>query len=153
VFIEMLFFVPVVVLIWILLSFVHQAKRTAVVTQRDARECMWEYATNGCRGGLSSACQSAGAGIVPDFALRATSDFESVAGDVPITAPNVVMLHGRYAGVSTERDVRRPSVLGGNTTATGRMSVMCGEDPIVKWVTEPIYQVICNQHGKAEWCN
>ena len=155
IFIEMIFFIPVIVLIWTLFSFIHDAKRTAVETQRTARECMWEYATNGCKSGISDACRGAGGGVIPDAMLRAEGggDFESIVSDVAITAPNLALLHGRYAGVSAEENVNRPAVLGGSTTATGRMAVMCGEEPVVKWITEPIYQFICNQHGNSSWCN
>ena len=154
VFIEFLFFVPVAVLVWTLMTFIYDAKRTAVVTQKAARECAWEYALHGCSGGLPPECRGASPRLVPDVLLRAAArrSFMKIAQKVPLTAANFSNLHGRSFSLQTEKEVQRPVVLGGSTTAEGRFATMCADDPLVKWQTPVVFTMVCKDHGHSPWC-
>ncbi len=154
VFIEMLFFMPVIILIWTLLGFVYQAKHTAVDVQNSSRECAWQYALSGCKGSLPAKCQGGSPGRVDDTMLRgrASGAFETLMTSVPATAPNYANVHGRRTLLKSEREVTRPPVLGGSTLAVGKHGTMCGDEPPRKWTTPEVFMVICRQYGVSSWC-
>ncbi|MCP4444748.1 MAG: hypothetical protein GY811_05290 [Myxococcales bacterium] len=153
VFVEFLFFLPVVILIWTLLTFIYQAKGAAVATQRDARECAWTHALRGCSGGLPARCQGGSARSANDVLMRASAnELRTVASEAPQTIPNLANLHGRYFAVESDEAVQRPAVLGGTTVAKGRFATMCADDPPIKWNVFLIFAGICRQHGESSWC-
>ena len=156
IFIEMIFFLPVVILIWTLLVFIYDAKSTAVDTQTKARECAWQYAMSAC-GTMPAECSGGGASKVSDGELQGMSGgaFATLQANVPGTIVNFSGqqgLHGRSFSTRTERSVDRPSILGGSTTATGRHGTFCADDPVKKWTLPEIWMLICRQHGKSSWC-
>ena len=151
-YVEMIFFIPMALLIWVLLNFVYDAKKTAVHTQRDARQCAWEYALSGCKGALPAACEGGAASMVTDAPLRAAASgsFEKLASAAPFAAASFQNLHGRWFRVTAEREVTRPTILGGTTTAEGRFAVMCADDPPIRWSTTAFFKAFCEKHSK--WC-
>lgn len=152
VYIEMIFFIPMAALLWILLNFAYDAKKTAVHTQRDARECAWQYAMGGCEGNLPAKCSGGGVSLMYDADILASagSSFATVAKSSPWAAPYLTSTSGRYFTVKAEEDVSRPSVLGGSTTAEGRFAIMCADDPPVQWTTPTFFKLFCEKHSK--WC-
>ena len=154
VFIEFLFFLPIIVLIWTLLGFVYQAKHTAVDVQNTGRECAWKFALSGCKGSLPAKCQGGSPGRIDDTIVRATGSgsFESLPSRVPAIAPNYSSLIGKGTTLKAEREVTRPPILGGSTMAVGKFGTMCGEEPPIKWTTPAVFLLICRQYGVSSWC-
>jgi len=153
IFVELVFFLPVIILIWTLLNFIYDAKRAAVVTQTEVRECAWAYATGGCTS-LSGQCQGGAPGKVDDQRLRsaAGNSFNTLQQGLNGSQPNYSSLHGRMFLVTTQQNVKRPSILGGSTTAKGRHATMCADDPVRKWTKDEVYKELCRAHGKSSWC-
>jgi hypothetical protein len=154
VFVEMVFFLPIIILIWTLLGFVYQAKHTAVDVQNTGRECAWKYALSGCKGSLPAKCQGGSPGRLNDTMIRAraSGSFETLQSRIPVLAPNYVNVHGKGTTLKAEREVTRPSILGGSTLAVGKFGTMCGEEPPHKWTTPEVFLVICRQYGVSSWC-
>ncbi len=150
VYVEMIFFIPMAALIWIMLNFVYDAKKTAVHTQRDARECAWEFAMDGCLGAMSAKCSGSGMMPVVDAELRSRAPFDKVAKAVPWAAPYFISMAGYWFTVKAEKSVPRPAILGGSTTAKGRFAMMCAEDPPYQWHTPEFFHLFCKKHSK--WC-
>ncbi len=155
VFIEMLFLMPIIILIWTLLGFVYTAKHTAVDVQNTGRECAWKYALSGCKASLPAKCQGGSPGRIDDMYLRtkASGDFETLGTSIRATAVNSSSLHGKGTTLSAEKEVTRPPVLGGSTMAVGKHGTMCAEDPPIKWRTPAVFFAICRQYGVSSWCN
>lgn len=151
---EMVFFLPVIILIWTLLGFVYRAKHAAVDVQNSGRECAWQYALAGCSGSLPAKCQGGSPGPVNDAMMRgkASGSFETLQSHIPALTPNYMNVHGNGSTLKAERAVTRPPVLGGSTLAVGNFGTMCGEEPPVKWTTPEVFLVICKQYGVSSWC-
>ncbi len=154
IFIEMIFFLPIIILIWTLLGFIYQAKHAAVDVQNTGRECAWQYALNGCTSALPAKCQGGSPGIVDDSMARSeTGDaFGTLRTGFSAASQNYANAHGKGMSLSAERDVTRPGIMGGTTTAIGKLGTMCGEDPPRKWTQDQTFLALCKQHGVSSWC-
>lgn len=154
IYIELIFLMPVIILIWTLLAFIFEAKTVAVNMQQEARECGWSYAMNQCNGGISGACQGGGTSDLDDGEIRALAvgAFSVLSGSVPGTSQNYGAVHGRAFDVTAEQVVNRPAVLGGSTTARGRFATACADDPPKKWTTDDIFSIVCVVHGAPGFC-
>jgi len=152
VYVEMIFFIPMAALIWVMLNFVYDAKKSAVHTQRNARECAWEFAMDGCLGSIPAKCSGSGMIPVVDAELRARGggSFETVAKAVPWAAPYFVSMAGLWFDVKSEKNIPRPGILGGSTTSEGHFAMLCAEDPPYQWHTPEFFTLFCKKHG--DWC-
>ena len=149
--IEFLFILPMIFLLMTLGTYAARSKHTAVKTQSLARQCAWAHAMSGCEGDLPQECR-AGGGVIVDALLRANAmgSFEQVVQDFFPSAVNLISLHGRTTSIRVEQEIKRPTVLGGTTTAEGRFTVACGDDPPHAWKTEEVFAAMCLLHGT--WC-
>ena len=151
VYVEMLFILPLMITIWLLMTFIYDAKKSAVGTQHVARECAWQFALSGCLASLPPECQVEG--IRPQHgSSRADLPAQRLAEFLPPLAAELENLYGRTFEMTTEETTVRPSVLGGSTTATGRFAVMCADDPEQAWTTAEVLDAMCERHGVAAWC-
>jgi len=144
---------PVVILIWTLLTFTFHSKSAANLTQNKVRECAWKYALNGCKRSIPSWCTSHGEDRINDVPLRllTSASFARIAMDVPVTIPAFLSLHGDVFSVSTKKEVERPAILGGKTTARGRFATACGKEAI-PIPMEFVFQNVCRKFGVSSWC-
>ncbi len=154
IFIEMIFFIPIIVLIWTLLGFVYQAKHAAVDVQNTGRECAWHYALNECTSALPARCQGGAPGRLDDSMARSEMGgaLDTLRGGFTNASQNYSNAHGRGMSLVVERDVTRPAIMGGATRAVGNLGTMCADDPPRKWTQGPAFLSICKQHGVSSWC-
>ena len=150
--VEMVFFMPIIIVIWILMNFIHQAKFRAEVTQAKARNCAWTYALGEC-GSMPPDCTGS-ASRMPDGELRGAANWSRLESGVPGTSVNYSTrgLHGRRFAVRSTQDVSRPDFLGGSTTARGDHGTMCGDDPLRQWNQFEVWESVCRANGKSSWC-
>ena len=151
VYVEMLFILLLMITIWLLMAFIHDSKKSAVVTQRAARECAWQYAMSGCQATPAPECEL-GSLQAQHGSSRADQPAQRLVALVPRLAKNLENLYGRTFEMTADEITTRPSFLGGSTTARGRYAMMCAEDPEQAWTTGDVLDVICERHGVAEWC-
>jgi hypothetical protein len=127
-FVEFLVYMPLLLLIWWLIMFVHDVGRAGLQTSRAVRECAWLYAADGCRE-VPPQCRGVelgGTRETDDAELHGrSSSFRELAADLPFLRDELERLHGEEIDVSRSTAVARPPVTGGSRIVRRRFRVMC----------------------------
>jgi len=144
VFVEALIYIPFLALVWVLMNYVHRFNETDLVVQREARQCTWRYATDGCDGSPPPGCGSGSKSIVEDLELRAVGggSFEEVDAELPFLTPTLAILHGELVVFDRQATVKRPKGFGAARTLRGHHAMMCNTKTN-EWEMYTVYPLTC----------
>jgi len=153
-FVEFLLYMPLLMLIWWLMLYVHDIGTTGIQTARQVRECAWLHAVGGCQ---RRPPQCAGANLSgvretddAEFHARASS-FRELGADLPFLREDLEVLLGDEFDVSRTGVVEQPPFLGGEKAITRRARVMCEDRVLRKHTVERVFRATC-QKILGRWC-
>jgi len=131
IYVELLIMIPLLSLLFMSASFVHDLGRTQVQVQRSARECAWAHASAGCAGAVPAGCELEGPSKLdaPELEQVAGTGLEQAVSPVPGLPPLFRRETGDEVVARTTGTVSAPLLIGEDVSPRGTHRMMCNERP------------------------
>ncbi|MEA2698717.1 MAG: hypothetical protein QOI66_2988 [Myxococcales bacterium] len=146
--IEMVFVLPLYVLLWLLCNHAYTLYVAAITNIATVRDCAWQFAVNGCKSPPGN-CTTQGPtpGLPPDG--PSLSGLSRVASSFPALSPSLIGPYDKSLTIKKIISIPAPTSLGfPPVRLTSTYGSMCDEAPTVKWTALEVFEAHCNLLGK-----